>query len=182
MSYILDALKKAERERGIAQVPTLATVHDLPAPPRFRLWVIAGIGLLGIVVALWFVLPLRQTNSERVPSRAGGPGAASGPPGERTEEATPAGTHEGTAAAHPVETETVARTREAAIQRSAANDRRLPLSSQVAPVRRPNTLPPEIPPHEEIELPPPQQSVVTGNSRTAPRPPDTVEAKPKSLR
>ena len=28
MSYILDALRKAERERAIAQVPTLMTVHE----------------------------------------------------------------------------------------------------------------------------------------------------------
>ncbi|MEJ2245447.1 MAG: general secretion pathway protein GspB, partial [Acidobacteriota bacterium] len=38
MSYILDALKKAERERGIAKVPTLTTVHDIYERPRNRSW------------------------------------------------------------------------------------------------------------------------------------------------
>jgi len=42
MSYILDALKKAERERGIRRVPTLMTVHDGQEVQRNRLWAIAG--------------------------------------------------------------------------------------------------------------------------------------------
>ena len=42
MSYILDALKKAEREHHQAKVPTLQTVHRTSwAPPR-HLW--QGIG------------------------------------------------------------------------------------------------------------------------------------------
>ena len=59
MSYILDALKKAEQERGLARVPTLSTVH---AP---RLWVLGrnhvwliGVGLaLCAAAALWVFLP-----------------------------------------------------------------------------------------------------------------------------
>ncbi len=43
MSYILDALKKAERERGLARVPTLTTVHELRDPQRTRPWIIAGV-------------------------------------------------------------------------------------------------------------------------------------------
>ena len=42
MSYILDALKKAEQERGIAQVPTLSTVHEVAPGPRIRQWIIPG--------------------------------------------------------------------------------------------------------------------------------------------
>jgi general secretion pathway protein B len=38
MSYILEALRKAERERSVGQVPDLATVCALPSPPRRRLW------------------------------------------------------------------------------------------------------------------------------------------------
>jgi general secretion pathway protein B len=38
MSYILDALKKADRERHLARVPTLGTVHSPAAAPRRRLW------------------------------------------------------------------------------------------------------------------------------------------------
>ncbi len=43
MSYILDALKKAERERDAAQIPTLTTVHDAPsAQSRKLVWLILG--------------------------------------------------------------------------------------------------------------------------------------------
>jgi general secretion pathway protein B len=57
MSYILDALKKAERERGIARVPTLATVHELRSVRRHRPWIIAGAILLSIAAIIWFFLP-----------------------------------------------------------------------------------------------------------------------------
>jgi general secretion pathway protein B len=56
MSYILDALRKAERERSISQVPTLMTVHDTQeAKPRTRPWLIAGACLVcaaAILVAI----------------------------------------------------------------------------------------------------------------------------------
>jgi general secretion pathway protein B len=43
MSYILDALRKAERERDAAQIPTLTTVHDAPAAPSRRIyWIISA--------------------------------------------------------------------------------------------------------------------------------------------
>jgi general secretion pathway protein B len=57
MSYILDALKKAEKERGIARVPTLATVHESRSVQRHRLWIIAGAILLSIAAIIWFFLP-----------------------------------------------------------------------------------------------------------------------------
>lgn len=39
MSYILDALKKSERQRQLKQVPTLETLHDTGGPkPRRRRW------------------------------------------------------------------------------------------------------------------------------------------------
>ena len=55
MSYILDALKRAERDRHLAHVPTLATVHSPVHRIRSRwLWVGAGGVLLfnAIVVML----------------------------------------------------------------------------------------------------------------------------------
>jgi hypothetical protein len=57
MSFILDALKKAERERN--RVPTLATVHG---PPRetvraIGLWVAAGVLLAGGGVLIWLLWP-----------------------------------------------------------------------------------------------------------------------------
>ncbi len=55
MSYILDALKKAERERELGAVPNLDTTHDSGAPQRRRdgLW-LAGAGL-ALAVVLWFL-------------------------------------------------------------------------------------------------------------------------------
>ncbi len=63
MSYILDALKKAEQERGIAQVPTLSTVHEVAAGPRIRPWIISGAIVLTLAVAIWFLLPLLRTGT-----------------------------------------------------------------------------------------------------------------------
>lgn len=56
MSYILDALRKAERERGIAQVPNLMTVHEtVTAKPQKRIWLISAV-LLVCVAALFLVV------------------------------------------------------------------------------------------------------------------------------
>jgi general secretion pathway protein B len=46
MSYILDALKKAERERDAAQIPTLTTVHNMPISQSRRLYLILGISIV----------------------------------------------------------------------------------------------------------------------------------------
>ena len=58
MSYILDALKKAHRERNLAKVPTLTTVH-IPvfvATKRITLWTVTG-GLLIGGLLFWFLRP-----------------------------------------------------------------------------------------------------------------------------
>jgi general secretion pathway protein B len=70
MSYILDALKKAERERGIAQVPTISTVHELRARPPLRFWAVSGIAAACIGTALWFFLfGLKPDRSDLLSSR-----------------------------------------------------------------------------------------------------------------
>jgi len=51
MSYILEALKKADQERGIGAVPNLATPHEIKHPPtRSYRW-------------LWLVVPLLVVNA-----------------------------------------------------------------------------------------------------------------------
>jgi general secretion pathway protein B len=57
MSYILDALRKADRERNLAKVPTLTTLH-IPVyvtGRRVALWIVA-VALLGGGVLAWFLL------------------------------------------------------------------------------------------------------------------------------
>jgi general secretion pathway protein B len=81
MSYILDALKKAERERDIAQVPTLSTVHDIRTRPHARMWVVPGIFVLCITGALWFFLfRSRPSSSKMEPRPAEAPGQAASRP------------------------------------------------------------------------------------------------------
>jgi type II secretion system (T2SS) protein B len=66
MSYILDALKRAERDRHLTHVPTLATIHASAHPTRPRwLWVGGGVLLVNAIVV---VLLLRA-------------GPVAGPPG-----------------------------------------------------------------------------------------------------
>ena len=74
MSYILDALKKAERERGVTQVPTITTVHNTVAAPRVRLWIVSGILVLCIAAVIWFFLPSLRTNTASTPSDDREPG------------------------------------------------------------------------------------------------------------
>ena len=51
MSYILDALKKAERDRGPAEVAQMVTAPDIPRKKKAAAWIIAGCGLLCLVAA-----------------------------------------------------------------------------------------------------------------------------------
>ena len=57
MSFILDALKKAERERS--RVPTLASVHGQArkTPHAIHLWVAAGALLAGGGLLIWLLWP-----------------------------------------------------------------------------------------------------------------------------
>ena len=58
MSYILDALKKAERERELTKIPTIETVHEYPPKKRKGVWIAAGCGVICLAVAgmLFFLL------------------------------------------------------------------------------------------------------------------------------
>jgi len=54
MSYILDALRKAERERGIKQVPTVMTNHGPRTVNRYRIWAILSILVVCVAAAAWY--------------------------------------------------------------------------------------------------------------------------------
>ena len=67
MSYILDALKKAERERErkLVKVPTIETVHEFPQRERTSvrsIGIVAAV-VLCLVVAIFFLIP--RTGSEK---------------------------------------------------------------------------------------------------------------------
>jgi general secretion pathway protein B len=67
MSYILDALKKADRERNRAKVPTLTTVHIpvLIARRRVGVWIVVGVLVLGCGLLAWMVSPLGSGSSRQ---------------------------------------------------------------------------------------------------------------------
>ena len=100
MSYILDALKKAERDHHQAKVPTLETVHGTSwAPPR-HLWlgIGAAVALANVAVLIWLLVPGPMPSIDRSADSTVTPAAAppaavsapSAPPAERAGPASPA--------------------------------------------------------------------------------------------
>lgn len=85
MSYILDALRKAEQKRQLAaKVPTLATIHRQPVavrpPIRLRLWpwVAGAVIVVNAGIVTWLLLPAgtRSTASLDRPGSFSTPGTA----------------------------------------------------------------------------------------------------------
>ena len=73
MSYILDALKKAERERHLAKVPTVNTVHRI-SWDRGRpvwLWIVVAAVLANAAVLIWVLRP--ETAREKGTASTVGP-------------------------------------------------------------------------------------------------------------
>lgn len=63
MSYILEALRKAERERNLGQVPTLEakTADAAPSPRQIWPWLLAGALVVNAgVLAVWLLYPREQ--------------------------------------------------------------------------------------------------------------------------
>ena len=69
MSYILDALKKAERERDLRRVPNVTTAHVSisGAGKRLGLWVVVGALLFGGGLAIWLLRPSSGVVSPAAP-------------------------------------------------------------------------------------------------------------------
>lgn len=79
MSYILDALKKAERERHVAKIPTLGTVHGTPGKRHRPQWMWIGAAVVLVNAALLLIWVLRpEPVAERLPHSAAAP-TTSGP-------------------------------------------------------------------------------------------------------
>ena len=94
MSYILDALKKADRDRHPVAVPTLATVHRTPAPPsRRRLlwpWIAGVVIVVNVGVLLWLLRPAPSVPDEVLVSVTRAP--ATSPAPAAPEQAPPSAT------------------------------------------------------------------------------------------
>lgn len=78
MSYILEALRKAERERNVGQVPDLSAVCALPAPPAKRIWpwmLLAAVLAINAAVLAWVLLPHEQPVANPTIASAGTAGA-----------------------------------------------------------------------------------------------------------
>lgn len=97
MSFILDALKKAERDRPAGAIPTLETVHKPPAapapPPRpVWPWVVAVVVLVNAGALIW-IMRAGPMRSNEVPASPPATPVAS----------TPAAEHERPVPARPVD-------------------------------------------------------------------------------
>lgn len=94
MSYILEALRKAEQERGLGRAPDLTTIHAVPAEKRRRVWLWLLVPALLVNAALLAVvaeLPWRSEQAARQPPASPAPAApgASAPEPIATPAATP---------------------------------------------------------------------------------------------
>jgi general secretion pathway protein B len=61
MSFILDALKKSELERQRQTIPGLMDAGPLERRPRFPLWAVALVALLGVNLVVLLIVLLRST-------------------------------------------------------------------------------------------------------------------------
>jgi hypothetical protein len=90
VSYILDALKKAERDRRDARVPSLGTLHAIPEEPRnVWPWVVGGVVALN-VAALGVFLVLREAPAPPPPATVVAPRPVTPPAAPPAPAATPA--------------------------------------------------------------------------------------------
>jgi general secretion pathway protein B len=72
MSYILDALKKAERERDIRQVPTLMAEHEAGTTRRKLTWAVLGVLAICAGTVIGLTIFLQRTPDTPAPSPTAG--------------------------------------------------------------------------------------------------------------
>ncbi len=169
MSYILDALKKAERRRQAGAVPGLATVHASAPTGRRR------VGRLVLAAALLAnaglaVMLLRQAPSESppAPSALEPDGAAPAGAGERAGE--PPTPHAPPSAVEPARDRVASS--DAGSAAPAVGDRAAP----PAPMAPDRTVLSPTPPAPEKPVPREVEPAPLADARTSRRPPDTAPA------
>lgn len=92
MSYILEALRKVERQRRVRAVPDLATVHG-PSPAR-RVWVPVVVGVLlvnaGLLALLLWYRPWAPSAAPPAPLAKAPAADVAGPPPAASDASAPA--------------------------------------------------------------------------------------------
>jgi|SRR5262245_23183783 len=168
MSYILDALKKAERERQFAKIPTVNTVHRSSWDRRrpIWLWIAAAAVLANAALLIWLFRPDPGRAKETPPAPV-----ASAPMTPALPEKPPAVVDRPAAvnqASKPVVTEPAPSTPSPSAERPVASDRPV-----VAPRQPRSEVPPETTPPKRVEAKGPDP---------VPGPPATASAptKPKA--
>jgi general secretion pathway protein B len=112
MSFILDALKKSELERQRQTIPGLMDAGPPERRPRFPLWAVALVVLLGVNLAVLLIVLLRSgpSSTHAIPTRepplasmpvGSPPAAASAPPASLPPASAPATTAPAEAPATP---------------------------------------------------------------------------------
>jgi len=82
MSYILEALKKSQQERGLGQVPTIETlpaVAETGGPTGINYWGVAAVSLAGLAVLIALYAALRGAPNQETVSPKGVLAEQSGP-------------------------------------------------------------------------------------------------------
>ncbi len=143
MSYILDALRKAERQRRPAKIPTIETAPQAASAPRHRLWPWIGalVVLVNAAVLIWILRPVPTTPVVKSADRAT---AAPAPP-------APAAVPGQAAPATPVEQAPRASLLENPAAVGAAPPQTAPASSQAPVSSRPQPQRKLAPPIERLE-------------------------------
>lgn len=167
MSYILDALKKAERERGMARIPDVMTVHEVLRPkPKggWRLITAAAALLIAAAVIFWFFWPEGAPRPETAPGHSAA-GSAAAQPSAREDSAIAAPQAESA----PVQDGTAGRT-SVAIQ---------PVPAVPAVNERPTPAPPEAAPPQQAPQLTAQEAKPQKHAATAE--PEEDKPEPSSL-
>jgi general secretion pathway protein B len=192
MSYILDALKKADRERNRAKVPTLTTIH-IPvfiARRRVGVWIVVGVLAIGCGLLVWMISP-RGSGSIRQADLPPQSGLRLAPerrePAARASE-TPGATSPSPPVGPPVKSDLRAESRQAGrqVDREEAATLR-PSEPLVRPAARSNAAPAGPPPadpdpDETPQAPEPAGAETPQTPMAGPAPAPALAPSPSTLR
>jgi general secretion pathway protein B len=197
MSYILDALKKAERERDLRQVPTIMTVHEPGVIRRNRLWAILSALVVCAGIAIWFIIPSLRTMLRPAPSQPGagynqslnGPEAkqagvsipVDSSPASAPSAQPPAARKSELASEKSAESKITPRTEVAGIGRDASREKAVEIARRTSPLARSEAITqPGEEEEEEEDVPPAELIHIQTQLRSVGANPAAIGGKPDS--